>query len=236
MTHSPFNVAHYFVLGIEDISFSLPSQIVTTKGTAAPSSIISTIQSTGRTAILRGSGAANSAAVCILETPPPQSLALPSNTSPVRGLARLIELSERITLLDLTLTGLPKGKYVASLRQTGDISKRSQLMGAIFTGLEGDRVGVLGHVDVDRQGRGSLIGEVDWRVWEMVGRGILVKRSEQESEPSLDLSAQRDEQQGVVMGVVARSAGIWENEKVVCECSGKTIWEERAEQVSRGMA
>lgn len=28
-------------------------------------------------------------------------------------------------------------------------------------------------------------------------------------------------------GIVARSAGLWENDKVVCTCSGKTVWEER---------
>ena len=39
----------------------------------------------------------------------------------------------------------------------------------------------------------------------------------------------------MVMGVVARSAGVWENEKMVCSCSGKTVWEEREEQVGRGM-
>lgn len=39
---------------------------------------------------------------------------------------------------------------------------------------------------------------------------------------------------GVVLGVVARSAGVWENEKVVCACSGKTVWEEREEMVGRG--
>jgi len=39
----------------------------------------------------------------------------------------------------------------------------------------------------------------------------------------------------VVVGVVARSAGVWENEKVVCGCSGKTVWEERGDAVKRGM-
>lgn len=214
--------------GIEDTTFSLPTQLLTTTATTPPSQIIAAIQSTGRPAILRGSGNSNSAAVCILETPPPLEPPSESEPSPVRGLARLIELSERITLLDMTLTGMPKGTYVASIRQTGDISKGVQSMGDVFTGLEANKKGDLGALEVDSNGRGALVGEVDWRVWQMVGRGIMVRKMGSTEELET-------ESNGVVMGVVARSAGVWENEKVVCGCSGKTVWEEREEQVSRGM-
>ena len=98
-------------------------------------------------------------------------------------------------------------------------------MGSVFKGLEGDKMGDLGKLEVDETGRGSLIGEVDWRVWEMVGRGVVVEKLEEEKEGG----------DGLVVGVVARSAGVWENEKVVCGCSGKTVWEEREEMVGKGM-
>ncbi len=151
----------------------------------------------------------------------------------MRGLARLIELSDRITLLDMTLTGLPKGTYTASIRQSGDISNGAQSMGAIFTGFEGDRKGKLGQLEVDKEGRGQLVGKVDWRVWEMVGRGVLVEREGEGQGANGALGRERGD--GLVMGVVARSAGVWENEKVVCGCSGKTVWEEREEMVGKGM-
>ena len=213
--------------GIQKTDFSLPKQLLTTTSTTAPSAIISTIQDTGRTAILRGSGKANSAAVCILETPPPPIPPSVPEASPVRGLARLIELSDRLTLLDMTLTGLPKGIYSASIRQSGDISSVPGSMGGVFTGLEGDKTGDLGKLEVEETGRGSLVGEVDWRVWEMVGRGVVVER--------LGEKEAGRERNGLVVGVVARSAGVWENEKVVCGCSGKTVWEEREEMVGKGM-
>ena len=98
-------------------------------------------------------------------------------------------------------------------------------MGCVFTGLEGNKTGDLGKLRVDETGRGSLIAEVDWRVWEMVGRGLVVER----------LGEQQERVDGLVVGVVARSAGVWENEKVVCACSGKTVWEEREEMVGKGM-
>ncbi len=98
-------------------------------------------------------------------------------------------------------------------------------MGRVFTGLQGDKAGDLGVLEVDETGRGSLLGEVDWRVWEMVGRGVVVER----------LGEGSGRGNGLVVGVVARSAGVWENEKVVCACSGKTVWEEREEMVGKGM-
>ena len=213
--------------GIQETSFSIPSKLVTTKGTEPPSSIITAIQSTGRAAILRGSGNVNSAAVCILETPPPIEPPDAPEPSPVRGLARLIELGERLTMLDLTLTGMKEGRYRASVRVSGDISTGRDSMGGIFKGLEGDRKGEIGELVVDAQGRGSLIGEIGWRVWEMVGRGVIVER--------VDREGKRGGNDGIVIGVIARSAGIWENEKVVCGCSGKTVWEEREDMVGRGM-
>lgn len=81
---------------------------------------------------------------------------------------------------------------------------------------------------MDEKGRGNLVGEVGWRVWELVGRGICVQ-------PVEAGGLGEEEGRGEVVGVVARSAGAWENEKVVCGCSGKTVWEEREEMVGKGM-
>ena len=38
-----------------------------------------------------------------------------------------------------------------------------------------------------------------------------------------------------VVGVIARSAGVWDNDKTVCSCTGKTLWEERRDEVGKGM-
>ncbi|KAL8677995.1 MAG: hypothetical protein Q9186_005625 [Xanthomendoza sp. 1 TL-2023] len=232
--------------GITSTTFSLPHRLISITSTTPPSTLISTIQSTGRDAILRGSGTPNSAAVCILEIPPSSSSSSPftppnsnsnSNStpprskssqninSPVRGLARLITLSEKLTLLDLTLTAVPTGRYTISIRKTGDISRGKASLGSIYKGENGDREGELGVVSIDEQGRGNLVVEIGgWRVWELVGRGMCVERIDAHGAAEV-----------VVVGVVARSAGVWENEKVVCGCSGKTVWEEREEMVGKGM-
>ena len=101
-------------------------------------------------------------------------------------------------------------------------------MGVVWRGEQGDKEGVLGNVVIDNGGKGSLVDKVGWRVEDMFGRGILVQKvgGTKRAEPRGDDS---------VVGVVARSAGIWENEKMVCSCSGKTVWEERAEMMSKGI-
>ncbi|MCJ1285653.1 hypothetical protein MMC26_004994 [Xylographa opegraphella] len=242
--------------GVAGIEASLATQTLTVTGTAAPSAIVSAIQSTGRDAILRGSGASNGtsripppyphahtvnqhptfpppigAAVSILESHDPDT------RSPVRGLARLVQVSPTHTLVDLTLRGLPPGRYVASVRERGDISRGAASTGGVWRGDDGPATttttseetqaptpprGMLGEIVIGPDGAASAFLQQEVRVWEVVGRGMVV--------------APTSEGEGaVVVGVIARSAGVWDNEKTVCSCSGKTVWEERDEQVARGM-
>lgn len=141
-------------------------------------------------------------------------------------------------MLDLTLTGMKEGLYTATIRSSGDISRGKEGVGDVWKGFdEGggkgqEREGVLGKVMVNGDGRGGYVAEVGWRVWEMIGRGVLVERDGGAEGSGASEQAGADE---VVLGVVARSAGLWENEKVVCGCSGKTVWDERKEMVERGM-
>lgn len=96
------------------------------------------------------------------------------------------------------------------------------------------RKGGFGVIGVDEKGRGSLVGEVGWRVWELVGRGMCVEKVGDEA-GGAQRTSNGQEKEVQVVGVVARSAGVWENEKVVCGCSGKTVWEEREEMAAKGM-
>jgi copper chaperone for superoxide dismutase len=50
----------YKVEGIKKVEANLKDQLIFIEGTAPPSSIVTAIQSTGRDAILRGSGTSNS--------------------------------------------------------------------------------------------------------------------------------------------------------------------------------
>jgi len=50
----------YRLPGIATVSANLQQQLISVKGTAAPSAVVAAIQDTGRAAILRGSGLSNS--------------------------------------------------------------------------------------------------------------------------------------------------------------------------------
>jgi len=217
----------YKLDGISKVEANLKDQLVSIEGTVAPSAIVSAIQATGRDAILRGSGAPNSAAVCILETHSFDSL-----SGSVKGLGRMVQVSSGSVLVDLTIRGLSPGKYWATVRETGDISQGAISVGGIWTDPKEGALkprGFLGTVDVGRSGVGSVFLDRPIQLWEIIGRSMVVSK-QHESEGKFDKN-----DQDTLVGVVARSAGVWDNDKTVCSCSGKTIWEEREDEIQRGM-
>lgn len=218
--------------GINNVHASLKDNLVSITGTAAPSSIVAAIEATGRDAILRGSGKSESAAVCILET---HASSVPA-ANHVRGLIRMVQVSPTMTLLDMSLQGVSgPGTYHVSVRETGDISRGAETTGGVWDAVQARREkramakGVLGTIEVSRAGVGSVFLDRPVQIWEMIGRAIVVSR-QRDGE-----AAMRMEDPDTLVGVIARSAGVWDNDKTVCSCSGKTVWEERKEQQSKGM-
>ncbi|KAF2738192.1 superoxide dismutase copper chaperone-like protein [Polyplosphaeria fusca] len=212
--------------GINKVTANLQEQLVSIEGNAAPSAIVAAIQSTGRDAILRGSGKSNSAAVCILET---------HNThveNKVRGLVRMVQVASNLTIVDLSIRGLSPGTYHATVREAGDISAGPESTGGVWEALQAKQKGlpcrgVFGTVEVDKGGIGTVFLDRPIQIWEMIGRSIVVARQREGGFDKNDPDT--------LVGVIARSAGVWDNDKTVCSCSGKTVWEERTEQVSKGM-
>lgn len=142
----------------------------------------------------------------------------------------MVQVSPSLTIFDLSIRGVTPGQYHATLRERGDISQGPESMGPILGAMQTqsesrDAIGVLGTVDVGRKGVGKAFFQKPIQIWEMVGRGIIVSRHEEGFLSKNDVDT--------VVGVVARSAGVWENEKTVCSCTGKTLWDERREQVER---
>ncbi|GBF66678.1 superoxide dismutase copper chaperone [Trichophyton mentagrophytes] len=245
----------YELSGIKKVDASLADQLIVVEGTAAPSAIVAAIQSTGRDAILRGSGTSNStstklarykqdtaytdeggrkdASVCILETHK-EGVA-----NKIRGLVRMVQVSSGLTIFDLTINGLSPGRYWATIRETGDVSRGPESTGGVWEAVKelkekqqqqqqgSDPRGVVGSVDVDENGKGNVFLDRPIAVWEMIGRSMVVSR-QREGPFSID-------NEDTIVGVIARSAGVWDNDKMVCSCSGKNVWEERKEQRSRGI-
>lgn len=86
---------------------------------------------------------------------------------------------------------------------------------------------MFGSVDVDKHGRGNVFLDRPVAIWELIGRSMVVSKSQE--------GPFQREDPDTLVGVIARSAGVWDNDKTVCSCSGKNVWQERQEQVSQGM-
>ncbi|OLN82722.1 Superoxide dismutase 1 copper chaperone [Colletotrichum chlorophyti] len=227
----------YKLGGITKVEGNLKDQLISVEGTAAPSAIVDAIQATGRDAILRGSGASNSAAVSILESfyhadgDDASSTLSEERSREVRGLARMVQVSPTTTLIDLTLRGVSPGSYRATIREYGNLEDGASSTGPVWSGGDNGAAGAkgfLGVFDVGKDGRGSAYLDKPFQIWEIIGHAMVVSRQD-ESAGALknDLDT--------VVGVIARSAGVWDNDKTVCSCTGKTLWEERKDEVHKGM-
>lgn len=166
------------------------------------------------------------AAVSILETfhstPDSASASGSHNDRLVRGLARIVQVNPTTTLVDLTLRGVSPGTYHATVREYGNLASGAETAGPVWSGGRG----VLGTVTVGAGGHGSAFLSHPFQIWEVIGRALVVSRTTE---------APLVNDEDTVVGVIARSAGVWDNDKTVCSCTGKTLWEERRDEVGKGM-
>lgn len=154
----------------------------------------------------------------------------------------MVQVSPTETLVDLTVRGVPPGTYRATIRQTGNLTDGVTSTGPVWSSLVPDQEvtngdsqkqstprGFLGTVEVGPNGYGTVFLNKPFQVWEVIGRALVVSRQEEHGQEGLQNS------EDTVVGVIARSAGVWDNDKTVCSCTGKTLWEERRDEVKKGM-
>lgn len=203
--------------GVKRVECDLPTQTVSVIASVPPSKIIESIQDTGRDAIIRGVGSPNSAAVCILEDFTTQvNSDTQKSDREVYGLARVVKTRDDESFVDLTLTGMkPNASYFASLRTGGDLSN-----GALSTGKS---LYNFPEIKCDDTGKCVQFSSIPYGIDQLIGRSMTVSTSP------------RDVFMNSMVGVIARSAGAWENDKYVCSCTGKNIWQERTDAKQRGI-
>lgn len=122
-----------------------------------------------------------------------------------RGLVRFIEDEERQIIIDCTVAPTTPQAQQVSIHASGDMSQ-----GAMSTG---EKLYTLGMTSKSGDVF-SLITRQSLPLMNIIGRSVVVGPP---SGPTTESLA----------GVIARSAGLWENDKVVCSCTGMTLWEER---------
>lgn len=141
----------------------------------------------------------------------------------------MVQVASGRTLVDLTIRGVAPGTYRASIREYGDLKAGATSTGPVWAGGENESKGALGLVEVGADGRGATFVDHPFHIWEVIGHAMVLTRQEETASQPL----QNDD--NTVVGVIARSAGMWDNDKTVCSCTGKTLWEERKDEVKKGM-
>ncbi|KAK9765683.1 copper chaperone [Basidiobolus ranarum] len=225
------------VEGIQKSEIDLEKKRVVVEGTVPPSKIVKLLRETGRTVIVRGSGASDGshlgAAVCIFEE---HNMNSKNQDYHPKGLARFVQVSEEHCLIDITVNNLPPGEHGVHIHEYGDVSEGPKSTGDHFNPTnethgdhEKGHVGDLGNITVDENGWGDMIIEsTRVKVWDIIGRSVVISNGKDDFGKGTNQQSAIDGNSGLglICGIIARSAGLFENDKKVCACSGKTLWEE----------
>ncbi|KAI0464966.1 hypothetical protein LJB42_000182 [Komagataella kurtzmanii] len=202
---------------LEKLDINLRDNKVVVGGRVAPSQVVSQLQKIGKDAVIRGTGSPNSAAVCILESFKPEH-----RTNPVKGLLRMVAVSPSEMLIDFTVDGVSKaGTYWPSIRTSGNLTEGAKSTGSIFFQLQ-----QINTTEKAAEGfKGQYFISVPLKITDLIGRSVVVG----------DGKGYDDVSDSSLVGVIARSAGVWENDKQVCSCTGKTVWQERRDVKDHGL-
>ncbi|KAL3232786.1 Superoxide dismutase 1 copper chaperone [Nakaseomyces bracarensis] len=205
------------ISGIKDLQFNIKDQMMSVNSCVAPSIIINALRDCGRDAIIRGAGKPNSSAVAILETFEPIDY---RKDTAVRGLARIVQVSDNKTLFDVTVNGVPfNGNYHAKIHANGNVTEGVKSAGDVYHKFD-EPIECNDVSDLDKSlysGQNFLSAPLP--IWDLIGRSFVVSRGDDYN----------------IVGVIARSAGVWENDKQVCACTGKTVWEERKDALKNNI-
>lgn len=154
----------------------------------------------------------------------------------VFGICRFVQIAPKTVLMDLTVRLPPPARiglsgdagYNVYISSTGNMVNPPLTTGKTWLNL--------GRIEPDKDGYGDMFEEVDGELWEWIGRGCIVEAASGLSQESRTEGAEGDSGSSIgkiFAGVVARSAGTWGNDKTVCACSGRTMWEEGREMETR---
>ncbi|XP_014677181.1 PREDICTED: copper chaperone for superoxide dismutase-like, partial [Priapulus caudatus] len=217
------------VPGIQSTQVDLKNETVIVETSLAVEQVRQLIENTGRRVVVKGMGSGVShlgAAVCMM-------------SGSAVGLVRMIQINPDTCLFEGTIDGLQAGEHGLHVHEYGDISLGAESCGNHFnpTGAKhGGRtdierhIGDLGNIRAEENGR-AVFRFTDNRVkiWDIIGRSMIVHAAKDDLGRGDNASSRIDGNSGpgVAWGIVARSAGLFENVKTVCACDGIRLWDER---------
>ncbi|XP_034019889.1 copper chaperone for superoxide dismutase [Thalassophryne amazonica] len=217
--------------GVQVVNIDVGKEEVLVESALTSAEVQNLIESTGRRAVLKGIGGPGrdlGAAVAML-----------AGVGPVQGVVRFLQLSGEHCLIDGTIDGLEPGPHGIHVHTLGDLTQDCLSCGEHYNpfgrqhGGPGDserHVGDLGNVVAGPDGRASFrLEDAQLKVWDVIGRSLVVDAGEDDLGRGRHFLSKQTGNSGqrLACGIIARSAGLFENQKKICACDGVTLWEER---------
>ncbi|XP_063241222.1 copper chaperone for superoxide dismutase [Bacillus rossius redtenbacheri] len=220
------------VKGVESVDVSLANQSVIITTTLPSSAIQAKLESTGRRAVLKGygDGGGRAAAVAVLGC-----------GEGVQGVVRFVQADADTCVVDGAVDGLRPGPHGLHVHELGDLSQgcdsvgdHFSLLGTSHGGPEDDpnsrHTGDLGNICADETGRATFrLTDRVLKVWDIVGRSLVVTDGPDDLGRGGSPRSSQDGNSGrrLACGIIARSAGVFDNPKQICACDGVSLWDER---------
>jgi len=223
-----------------DIHISYETETITVKTDQPSSIILNSIEKTGVKAVLKGYGSAThninlGAAVAMIGGSTGHS------PSDINGVVRFIQINENECVVDGTIDGLLPGKHGIHVYECGDLSNGCESIGKhlnlkqVTHGSQTDdakhrHTGDLGNITANEDGRAVFYFKDHLiNVSYLIGRSVGVTEYEDDCGKTNLNNSKDDGNSGkkIACGIIARSSGLFENNKKICACDGVTLWEER---------
>jgi len=222
--------------GIKNFEVRLQDERVVVESTLPIFELQSLLESTGKDVLIKGVGSKKlPSAVAVLGYP------VGFATGAVRGVVRFTEV-EQDCIVDGTIDGLQPGSHGIHIYSSGDLSQGCNSIGDHYNpynsphggpndDINNRHVGDLGNIKADTNGR-AVFRIIDRyiKLVDIIGRSLGITAQTDDLGKGTHKNSTEDGNSGerIGCGIIARSAGILENVKKVCFCSGRTLWEEKA--------
>ncbi|XP_074518397.1 copper chaperone for superoxide dismutase [Halichoeres trimaculatus] len=217
--------------GVQSVSIDISKEEVLVESALTSAEVQALIESTGRRAVLKGIGGS--------ERDLGSAVAMLAGAGNIVGVVRFLQLSEERCLIDGTVDGLEPGPHGLHVHTLGDLTQDCLSCGDHYNpsgkqhGGPGDserHAGDLGNIVAGPDGRASFrLEDGQLKVWEVIGRSLVVDAGEDDLGRGGHLLSRQTGNSGerLACGIIARSAGLFQNTKQICACDGVTLWEER---------
>ncbi|XP_013144187.1 PREDICTED: copper chaperone for superoxide dismutase [Papilio polytes] len=159
----------------------------------------------------------------------------------VLGVVRFQQTPDGFLIADGCLDGLTPGSHGLHIHEVGDISQGCKSIGGHYNPLNAvhgapadpghaRHAGDLGNIVADDTGRATFrIVDNILKVWDIIGRSVAVteRRDDLGRGSSPESRVNGDSGNPVACGIIARSAGVFQNPKRICACDGVVVWDEK---------